>query len=135
MDGARFNLAGKSPLRIGFGAQDHFHGDLADLRIYKGALSEAELKAISSEAKRHGKFRRFRRPDRATASSGNSASIEQAGTRSAWSGLHHSNRDCPRRVGFNIPISLIEHLIQIHHLIAQHGPCSEAGLVEGWIGC
>ncbi len=51
MDGARFNLAGKSPLRIGFGAQDHFHGDLADLRIYKGALSEAELKAISSEAK------------------------------------------------------------------------------------
>ncbi len=43
----RFNLSTGQPVRIGFGAQDHFHGNLADVRIYRGALSSDDVKRLS----------------------------------------------------------------------------------------
>lgn len=38
-----YDLTNRQPLRIGFGAQDHFHGDLADVRLYRGALSAEQV--------------------------------------------------------------------------------------------
>lgn len=34
-----YDLTNRQPLRIGFGAQDYFHGDMAGVRVYRGALS------------------------------------------------------------------------------------------------
>ena len=42
-----FDLTSHQPFRIGMGAQDHFRGNMADLRIYRGALS---AKAITELA-------------------------------------------------------------------------------------
>lgn len=41
------NLSNKQPLRVGFGAQDCFHGRMRELRIYQGALSAHEISASS----------------------------------------------------------------------------------------
>jgi hypothetical protein len=38
-----YNLTNRQPLRIGFGAQDYFNGELADVRLYRGALSPARV--------------------------------------------------------------------------------------------
>lgn len=38
-DGPAFNLSNQSPLLIGFGAQNSFDGEIADVRLYDGALS------------------------------------------------------------------------------------------------
>ena len=45
-----FDLSGQQPLKIGFGAQDHFHGRLADVRIYRGALSAEEIQKLANAA-------------------------------------------------------------------------------------
>jgi hypothetical protein len=41
-----FDLATTAPLQIGTGSGDYFHGALSDLRIYRRALSETELRAL-----------------------------------------------------------------------------------------
>lgn len=50
-DSHDFELSSDHPLRIGFGAQDHFQGNIADLRIYRGALSTQELQRLSSDGR------------------------------------------------------------------------------------
>lgn len=46
-DPSRFDLRNASPLRIGAGTADHFHGSLADVRFYRRALDEAEINALA----------------------------------------------------------------------------------------
>lgn len=38
-----FNLTNRQPIKIGFGAQDHFRGDMADVRLHRGALSPEQI--------------------------------------------------------------------------------------------
>ena len=38
-----YDLSNDQPLRIGLGQHDYFHGSLADVRLYRGALSAAEI--------------------------------------------------------------------------------------------
>jgi hypothetical protein len=40
------DLTNRQPLRIGFGAQDYFHGSLADVRLYRGALSAEQVRDL-----------------------------------------------------------------------------------------
>ena len=47
---SEFNLSSEQPLKIGFGAQDHFHGRMADVRIYHGALSIEEIQQLANAA-------------------------------------------------------------------------------------
>ena len=44
-----FNLNSTQPLKIGFGAQDYFQGQLADVRIYRGALNADDVQKLSSK--------------------------------------------------------------------------------------
>lgn len=41
--GRTFHLANTQPLHIGLGAQGHFSGAMSDLRLYAGALSDAQV--------------------------------------------------------------------------------------------
>jgi hypothetical protein len=41
----QFDLRNEQPLRIGFGAHDYFSGKLADVRLYRGALSAEAIQA------------------------------------------------------------------------------------------
>jgi hypothetical protein len=52
------DLTNREPLRIGFGAHDHFRGCLSDLRLYDRALSTGEIAAL---ARREDKASRPRR--------------------------------------------------------------------------
>jgi hypothetical protein len=45
-DPAKFALVNKSPLQIGAGSGDYFHGSLFDVRLYRRALDEAEINAL-----------------------------------------------------------------------------------------
>lgn len=45
---ADFNLNNDAPLMIGFGQHDYFNGKMRDLRIYRGALSAAEIKELAN---------------------------------------------------------------------------------------
>jgi hypothetical protein len=47
MTASEFDLTVKSPLKIGFGAQDYFQGRMADVRLYRGALSDADVQQLS----------------------------------------------------------------------------------------
>jgi len=44
--GHTFHLANTQPLTIGFGAQGHFSGAMSDLRLYAGALSDAQVSEL-----------------------------------------------------------------------------------------
>ncbi|MBI3861235.1 MAG: LamG domain-containing protein [Planctomycetia bacterium] len=44
-----FNLTNRQPLRIGFGAQDYFRGDLTDVQLYRGALSPGQVLNLFQE--------------------------------------------------------------------------------------
>ena len=44
-----YDLTNQQPLRIGLGAQDYFRGDLADVRLYRGALSAEQVREISAK--------------------------------------------------------------------------------------
>ena len=44
-DPSAFDLTTAQPLKIGFGAHDHFCGKLADVRLYAGALTAKEIAA------------------------------------------------------------------------------------------
>lgn len=46
-DAAQLDLAGETPLRIGFGAHDYFNGAMKDLRWYNRALSPEEIARLS----------------------------------------------------------------------------------------
>jgi hypothetical protein len=50
-DPARFDLAANTPLKIGFGEHDCFHGALRDIRLYGRTLSDRELKRLFRESK------------------------------------------------------------------------------------
>jgi hypothetical protein len=43
---ADFDIANREPLKIGFGAHDYFNGSLSDLRIYRRALTDGEVKRL-----------------------------------------------------------------------------------------
>lgn len=45
--GQDFDLSNQAPLRIGFGQYDYFKGKINDVRLYKRALTEAEVKDIA----------------------------------------------------------------------------------------
>jgi hypothetical protein len=47
-EGAAFNVSNDSPLWIGFGAQNYFHGTLSDLRWYGGALSAEDVRQLAN---------------------------------------------------------------------------------------
>jgi outer membrane protein assembly factor BamB len=42
-----YDLTSRQPLRMGAGAQDHFDGSLADVRLYRGALSDDQIKTLA----------------------------------------------------------------------------------------
>ena len=42
-----YDLTNQQPLRIGLGAQDYFRGDMADVRLYRGALSPEQVRELS----------------------------------------------------------------------------------------
>jgi len=45
---AEYDLSTNQPLRIGFGQTEYFAGKMADVRMYKGALSEQEIQKLAS---------------------------------------------------------------------------------------
>jgi hypothetical protein len=46
---ADYDLDSNAPLRIGFGANDNFHGRLSDVRLYQRAVDEAEIGSLFKE--------------------------------------------------------------------------------------
>jgi hypothetical protein len=42
-----YNLDSSAPLQIGFGENDYFSGQLSDVRVYRGALTESDISALS----------------------------------------------------------------------------------------
>jgi hypothetical protein len=42
-----YNLTNDSPLKIGFGAHDYFNGKLQDVRVYRRALEDREVKLLT----------------------------------------------------------------------------------------
>ena len=47
-EGPAFDLSNNSPLWIGFGAQNFFHGAMCDLRLYDGAVHEDAIRQMSN---------------------------------------------------------------------------------------
>jgi hypothetical protein len=47
---ADYDLTTKAPLRIGLGAHDYFRGRLADVRLYRGALSPEAVRKFATQA-------------------------------------------------------------------------------------
>lgn len=52
-DPSQFDISNQQPLRIGFGAHDYFRGRIADMRLYRGALSGEAIRSQFAEAKSH----------------------------------------------------------------------------------
>ena len=46
-DPADYDLTSRQPLRIGFGANDYFHGRLSDVRLYGRALNSGEIARLA----------------------------------------------------------------------------------------
>ena len=47
-DSADYDLSSSSPLQIGFGPHDCFHGRMADLRIYNRALDAGDIAKLAN---------------------------------------------------------------------------------------
>ncbi len=47
-DPSQYDLSNEQPLKIGFGQHDYFHGSLADLRLYRGALTKDEIRQLGN---------------------------------------------------------------------------------------
>jgi len=47
---AAFDLSSDQPLRIGFGATDHFHGKIRDVRVHRRALAPDVLQRMAAQA-------------------------------------------------------------------------------------
>ncbi len=45
-DPAKYNLANKQPLLLGFGSHDYFNGKMRDLRIYRRTLADSDLTTL-----------------------------------------------------------------------------------------
>jgi len=45
---ADYDVSNDQPLKIGLGDHDHFNGSLSGLRLYNGALSDAEVRALAA---------------------------------------------------------------------------------------
>ncbi|MCB0214552.1 MAG: LamG domain-containing protein, partial [Anaerolineae bacterium] len=43
-----YNLNNEQPLRVGFGAYDYFNGHMSDLRLYRRALTAAEIAQLAA---------------------------------------------------------------------------------------
>jgi hypothetical protein len=43
------DLSSQAKLQIGFGAQDYFKGNLADVRIYQGSLTPADIAELTAQ--------------------------------------------------------------------------------------
>jgi len=50
-DPSAYDLANRHPLLLGFGQHDHFNGKMLDLRIYRRALSDSELRTLVSSSR------------------------------------------------------------------------------------
>lgn len=44
-----YDLNCAKPMKIGFGAQDYFQGELADVRLYRGVLSESQVQNLAAK--------------------------------------------------------------------------------------
>jgi hypothetical protein len=47
-DANQYDLAAEQPLRIGFGEQDYFTGQIREVRLYRRALTPAEIESLQS---------------------------------------------------------------------------------------
>jgi hypothetical protein len=47
MDASEYDLSIDGPIEIGFGAQDRFRGRIADVRLYRGELTSAQIASLS----------------------------------------------------------------------------------------
>lgn len=43
-----YDLTINQPLRIGFGAQDHYRGSIGDVRLYRGELTAAQIQSLAT---------------------------------------------------------------------------------------
>jgi hypothetical protein len=48
-DGPAFDLTNAAVMWIGFGAQNYFHGEMADLRCYEGALDPEAIRLLAND--------------------------------------------------------------------------------------
>ena len=48
-DPSDYRLSNEQPLKIGFGTHDYFHGSLSDLRLYRRALSDGEIRELRGQ--------------------------------------------------------------------------------------
>ena len=48
-EATKYDLTNRQPLQIGMGAQDYFRGDLADVRLYRGALSPEKVRELAEQ--------------------------------------------------------------------------------------
>ena len=48
-DPSGYRLSNEQPLKIGFGTHDYFHGSLSDLRLYRRALSDGEIRELRGQ--------------------------------------------------------------------------------------
>ena len=46
LDPAQYDISNDRPMLIGFGARNYFQGAMDDLRVYRGALSAAEVAGL-----------------------------------------------------------------------------------------
>ena len=46
-DASRFNLQPNQPLKIGFGQHDYFNGKMKDVRVYRRALTSAQVTGLA----------------------------------------------------------------------------------------
>jgi hypothetical protein len=49
-EGPTFDLTNQAPMWIGFGAQNFFHGQMADVRWYDGALDPATIRLLAQDS-------------------------------------------------------------------------------------
>jgi hypothetical protein len=45
-DASDYDISTREPLQIGVGPQNHFSGSMADIRIYAGALPDAQVSQL-----------------------------------------------------------------------------------------
>jgi hypothetical protein len=46
-DGRALDVSNEKPLRIGLGSHDYFNGRLADVRLYRAALTESQVAILA----------------------------------------------------------------------------------------
>jgi hypothetical protein len=49
-DPAQYDVSTDKPLRIGFGQTEYFDGRMADVRLYKGSLSDEQIQELAAKA-------------------------------------------------------------------------------------